>query len=166
MAKRISLSAVRPAKPFQSQGYANPLMTLAQTLQSNMCAPSTASAPSGSFGKMSQEFSPQRETRLGTFWVEYVATLPKSLLLLADGKSAGFCLPQTRAGIPLRGACWTPNTSDSPSNGGGCSLSAILETWNGGAPAKYCLSAQAKSSLLRRNAARELPPELLAKLRE
>ena len=60
---------------------------------------------------------------------------------------------------------WTLSTSDWPSAGSVCSLSAILET--GDVPRRFFLSARACQGILRRAAKRgkELPPALASALR-
>jgi hypothetical protein len=65
-------------------------------------------------------------------------------------------------GSPIE--CWTLNTSDWPSDGSACSLSAILET--GAVPQRFYLSARACQGILRRAERRgkKLPIPLQAAL--
>lgn len=96
-------------------------------------------------------------------------TVPPGLL---SKTSLEFCHPQTAgtwepysghwgtAGMGSPTGCLTFNSSESPSDGGVCGLSDVLEACD--VPQKYFLSAKACLGILRRAAqrGRELPKEL------
>ena len=71
--------------------------------------------------------------------------------------------PWPESGIVRNGVCWTLSDTAYPSEGGGCSLSDILEP---NASPRYSLSPKAAAGILRRAArrGRELPPTLRAAL--
>ena len=109
--------------------------------------------------------------RISQFWI---ATAPAG----AVGRTSPACCQQTtdghwapssegwgNSGMGGPTECWTLNTSDWPSDGSVCSLSAILET--GDVPQRFYLSARACRGILRRAEKRgkQLSPSLAAALR-
>jgi hypothetical protein len=92
-------------------------------------------------------------------------TSPASCRRTEDGRWEPFSEGWGNSGMGSPTECWTLSTSDWPSDGSACSLSAILET--GAVPRRFYLSARACQGILRRAAKRgkSLPPSLAAALR-
>lgn len=119
-----------------------------------------AAHPSSS-GKMSPEFSATPQTHSDVSWER----LSEQMMPCARHLSADGGLTQVWLLVPEaapRGLLRTLNISDSPNDGGACSLSSILET--GPIPQRYYLKERAVRGIIRRAFRRKksLPPEILA----
>ena len=155
----------RPAKVSASQGKGGGWTTSAGASCSILSGWLTRLARGGWSGRTSPaSFHRTAGEPSPLYYLAFLDGKPDALP--ADGETAGSSRAgQTHSGshgelLTLSFAGWTDSLAPSPSGGGVCGLSDILET--GGVPPRYYLTARACLGILRRAKERgkALPPEL------